>query len=244
MSRLAPAQRLMRSSMPFSKLKAATCSKVVTPISYSRNISTTGPALSSSSTSLEKWIQAVQSQTKTLHDTADLNKARQLLLVLPNLSSSLVTSSRNLLEKHTGEDAMSLSPGSPMPFGAELVLFNPLLSECTLGSDGTERTFGPPGGLDQRMWASGSFEFEKGKRLKMGQDVTCKVAVESVQPKEGAKTGKMVLVTRKLRYENDEGLVMTERRCHVYRKQKPAEERRYRAPVASNAPKASEGQCK
>jgi hydroxyacyl-ACP dehydratase HTD2-like protein with hotdog domain len=178
-----------------------------------------------------------------MHDTADLNKARQVLLVLPKLAAtaSVTSSARELFEKNTTEDALALSHGGPMPLGSELVLFNPLLSEATLGSDGTERTFGPPGGLDQRMWASGSFEFEQGRDLKIGQEVRCEVAVESVKPKQGTKTGLMVLVTRKLVYSSPEGVVMTERRCHVYRKQRPAEQRRYVPPSADAAPKAEEG---
>lgn len=179
-----------------------------------------------------------------MHDTADLNKARQLLLVLPNIAhaASPVTASRDLLQKHTSEDALSLKAGSSMPLGSELVLFNPLLTETTLGSDGTERTFGPPGGLDQRMWASGSFELEQGKLLKVGQDVECEVVVESVVPKQGAKTGMMVLVTRKLVYKSEEGTVLTERRTHVYRKQRPADQRKNVPRAASQAPKASEGE--
>ena len=121
-----------------------------------------------------------------MHDTADLNKARQVLLVLPKLSgpSSKVACSRSLIDKHNGEDVIALQRGSNMPLGSELVLFNPLLSESTLGADGTERSFGPPGGLDQRMWAGGSFEFEQGKQLKVGQDVQCNVTVESVLLKQ------------------------------------------------------------
>ncbi len=178
-----------------------------------------------------------------MHDSADLNKARQLLLVLPKLATtaSVTSPAYELFEKNTTEDVLALSHGGPMPLGSELALFNPLLSESTLGTDGTERTFGPPGGLDQRMWASGSFEFEQGRDLKIGQEVQCEVAIESVQPKQGAKTGLMVLVTRKLVYSSPEGIVMTERRCHVYRKQRPAEQRRYVAPSADKAPKVTEG---
>lgn len=137
---------------------------------------------------------------------------------------------------------LSLSKGDDVPLGSELVLFNPLLSESTLGTDGTERTFGPPGGLDQRMWASGSFEFEKGAQLKIGNDVRCEVAVESVVPKEGAKTGLMVLVTRKLVYSTEQGTVMTEGRTHVYRKQRPADQRKYVPPPAKETPKSSQGE--
>ncbi|CDS82162.1 related to HTD2-mitochondrial 3-hydroxyacyl-thioester dehydratase [Sporisorium scitamineum] len=189
--------------------------------------------------SLEEWTRTTKAQITTMYDTADLNKARQLLLVLPNLSSG-VTSSRYLVDKHTGEQALSLQTDSSMPLGFELVLFNPLLTENTLGSDGTETSFGPPGGLDQRMWAGGSFEFERGKQLKVGQDVECDVVVESVLPKQGAKTGTMVLVTRKLVYSNAEGVVLTERRCHVYRKQRPADQRRYVPPAEGKTPTATE----
>ncbi|SJX61818.1 related to HTD2-mitochondrial 3-hydroxyacyl-thioester dehydratase [Sporisorium reilianum f. sp. reilianum] len=200
----------------------------------------------SASSSLDDWTRTMQAQRTTMHDTADLNKARQLLLVLPNLSSPSTncTSSRTLIDKHSGEQALSLRTGSPMPLGSELVLFNPLLSEHTLGTDGTETTFGPPGGLDQRMWASGSFQFEQGKQLQVGDEVECDVVVESVVPKQGAKTGLIVLVTRKLVYRNAEGVVLTERRCHVYRKQRPADQRKYVPPVGGKAPSAAEVQEK
>lgn len=241
MSRLARPQRLLQASTSLASINRTT-SRLATPASVfgPRPFSSTRSACSS----LEDWTRTVQAQKTTMHDTADLNKARQLLLVLPNLSTSAssVTSPRKLIAKYTGEEAISLSPGSSMPLGSELVLFNPLLSESTLGSDGTERTFGPPGGLDQRMWASGSFEFEQGKQLKIGQDVQCHVAVESVVPKQGAKTGLMVLVTRKLVYETADGVVLTERRTHVYRKQRPADQRKYVAPPADQTPKSSEGE--
>lgn len=218
---------------------------VAAPAVYARGLSTTRTLLqadAATSSNLDEWTRTIQTKATIMHDIADLNKARQLLLVLPKLSaSSRVTSSRDLIEKHTGEDVLAVKAGTPMPLGAELVLFNPLLSETTLGSDGTERTFGPPGGLDQRMWASGSFEFQRGKQLKVGQDVQCEVAVESVQPKEGAKTGMMVLVTRRLSYTSSDGLVMTERRCHVYRKQRPAEQRKFVPAPADKTPKATEG---
>ncbi|KAJ1029583.1 hypothetical protein NDA13_002829 [Ustilago tritici] len=196
--------------------------------------------------SLEGWTRAIQSQTIKSRDTADLNKVRQLLLVLPKLSdaSSHVTSSPGFIEKHSSEDILSLSSGAAVPLGTELVLFNPLLSESTLGTDGTERRFGPPGGLDQRMWASGSFEFEQGAQLRVGQEVECEVAVESVVPKEGAKTGLMVLVTRKLVYKADMGTVLTERRTHVYRKQMPADQRKYVPPPADTTPKTPEVEAK
>lgn len=241
MLRLVQPQRLVRAT----NLTAAG-SNVATQTAYSRNITSTRALTqqqSSTVSGLHEWTRTIQAHTMTMHDTADLNKARQLLLVLPNLSaaSSSVTSSRRLIDKHTGEEALAAKPGSCMPLGSELVLFNPLLSETTLGTDGTERTFGPPGGLDQRMWASGSFEFEHGKQLKIGQEVQCEVVVESVQPKEGAKTGMMVLVTRKLSYTSPDGLAMTERRCHVYRKQRPADQRKYVPPPARETPKVSDG---
>lgn len=233
-------QRLVHSSARLPGLKPAGPTRAVPLTARLRTFSSTLTA----STSLEEWTQTIKSQSTTMHDTADLNKARQLLLVLPNLtgSTSSVTSSPSLLDKHTGEEALALNTGSVMPLGSELVLFNPLLSESTLGSDGTERTFGPPGGLDQRMWASGSFEFEQGKSLRVGQNVKCEVVVENVQPKEGAKTGMMVLVTRRLVYSNLDGVVLTERRTHVYRKQRPAEQRRYMPPPADKTPKAKEGE--
>lgn len=208
-----------------------------------RCFSQSSPTGSSSASSLDEWTRAIQAQTAIMHDTADLNKARQLLLVLPNLPAapSPVTSSRELVPKYTGEGVLSIECGSPMPLGSELVLFNPLLSESTLAKDGTERTFGPPGGLDQRMWASGSFNFEKGSQLKVAQDVQCQVKVESVVPKQGAKTGMMVLVTRSLVYTTSEGVAMTERRTHVYRKPRPADQRKYVPLAAGKAPKPSEG---
>lgn len=184
-----------------------------------------------SSSSLEDWTCTIQARSSTSYDVVDLNKARQLLLVLPKFTAcASVSSVRDRIEKHTTEDVLGLKSGCALPLGTELVLFNPLLSESVLGSDGTERTFGPPGGLDQRMWASGSFEFEQGTQLKVGQDIQCKVTVESVIPKEGAKTGLMVLVTRKLVYTTSEGVVLTERRTHVYRRQRPADQRKYVPP--------------
>lgn len=216
------------------------------PATFSRSFSTTRSVCQqqdATASSLDEWTRTIKEQTTTMHDTADLNKARQLLLVLPNIgkTASSLSTSHGLLDKYTSEEVLLQRAGSPMPLGSELVLFNPLLTESTLGSDGTERPFGPPGGLDQRMWASGSFEFEQGQQLKIGQDVQCDVSVESVLPKEGAKTGMMVFVTRKLVYSTSEGTVMTERRTHVYRKQRPADQRKYTTPPPGQEPKALEG---
>lgn len=232
---------MLRLAQPQRFLHASSRSlKVIVPSVQSRSFSWSRTRCSS----LDDWTHTIQAQATTMHDTADLNKARQVLLVLPKLSgpSSKVACSRSLIDKHNGEDVIALQRGSNMPLGSELVLFNPLLSESTLGADGTERSFGPPGGLDQRMWAGGSFEFEQGKQLKVGQDVQCNVTVESVLLKQGAKTGTMVLVTRKLVYEGAEGIVSTERRTHIYRKQRPADQRKYVPPPADKRPKATEGE--
>lgn len=194
-----------------------------------------------SNRALEEWTERIQAQQRRMHDTTDLNKVRQLALCLPDTTKIGVGSKD--AKKHTAESVLALGLGHKVPLGTELVLFNPLLSEHELGSDGTERTFGPPGGLDQRMWASGSFHFEQNNDLKIGDSVNCEVKMEKVEPKSGAKTGNMVLVTRKLLYSNQEGLVSTERRCHVYRKSKPRHERKPLAAASahSQAPDASEG---
>ncbi|PWZ00524.1 hypothetical protein BCV70DRAFT_97011 [Testicularia cyperi] len=184
---------------------------------------------------LQEWTQKIQAQTNTMQDRADLNKARQLALCLPNATTGAKGQTSS---KHTTESVLAMSAGDTMPLGSEMVLFNPLLTEEVLGADGTERTFGPPGGLDQRMWASGSFEFEAENQLKIGDNVKCDVVMERVEPKSGAKTGEMVLVTRKLVYSNDQGPVSTERRTHVYRRPRPASERKYVPP--SPAPQVAE----
>lgn len=184
----------------------------------------TSPVRSTAATqqTLEEWTRQVQSRTTKMYDTTDLNKARQLALCLPDARKTS-PESRDA-PKHTADAVLALRIGDAAPLGSELVLFNPLLSEHELGSDGTERTFGPPGGLDQRMWASGSFAFEQGNELRIGDRLECQVEMEKVEPKSGTKTGKMVLVTRKLVYSNDKGVVSTERRCHVYRKSKSMKE--------------------
>lgn len=191
---------------------------------------------------LQEWTKHVQARTTKMYDTTDLNKARQLALCLPD-ARNISAGSRDA-KKHTAEAVLSLGLGDNAPIGSELVLFNPLLSEHELGSDGTERSFGPPGGLDQRMWASGSIHFEQDNDLKIGTQLECQVEMERVEPKSGAKTGNMVLVTRKLVYSNERGTVSTERRCHVYRKSKPVSELKPSAAAARNSPipKTSEGE--
>lgn len=72
---------------------------------------------------------------------------------------------------------LSLSPSPLKP----VALFNPLLPESDLSSDGTEHTFGPPPPLLQRMWAGGSFTFSRDNPLKVGDKVRCDVGIEKVR---------------------------------------------------------------
>ena len=166
------------------------------------------------SSAVHAWAESVRSNVHVQHDRVDVNRVRQLALCLPAAVEAVPGYPSQLVPKG---DAASVREGDKLVPGGELVLFNPLLHEGVLAADGTERTFGPPGGLDQRMWASGTLEWHAGPILRVGDPVSCHVSVDKVEPKTGAKTGPMVLVWRRLVYSNPHGTVTTERRCHVYR---------------------------
>ncbi|EPQ29757.1 uncharacterized protein PFL1_02976 [Pseudozyma flocculosa PF-1] len=168
---------------------------------------------------LSEWTAQILTHETTYYDTADLNKARCLLLCLP-LPSSPTHHHPAVAAEARKNDARSifhLFPSCPMPLGAELTLFNPLNPESELRSDGTEASWSPPEGLDQRMWASGSFDFDPSNQMCVGDEVECRVCVEKVDVKRG-RQGTMVLVWRRLVYRNIRGRTVTERRCHVYRR--------------------------
>ncbi|PWN51656.1 hypothetical protein IE53DRAFT_328113 [Violaceomyces palustris] len=173
--------------------------------------------------SVKEWFERISSsKVPSVKDRTDLNRARQLKLCLPSLESlSLPSTERQgAWEKSKEEEVLSIEQGDPMPKGSELILFNPLLTESRLSQDGTESDFRPPGGFDQRMWASGSFHFNTGNPLLVAQEVESRTFLESAVEKKGKRTGDMVLVTRRIEISNPQGLVCTERRCHVYRKKK------------------------
>ncbi|KAN0063493.1 hypothetical protein ACQY0O_003940 [Thecaphora frezii] len=201
-------------------------SNLLTPPSSIPTLRRRMPPTALGISTLSQWTTHMTSQPSTTQtDLSDLNRGRALLLCLPSPNSTVEVGLP--VAKASTESVSSLTAGSSMPLGSELVLFHPLVSETDVGADGADRTWSPPGGLDQRMWAGGAFEFHPTNRLTVGQRIERSERVEKVEIKQGKKTGEMALVWRKLVYSNDSGVVTTERRCHVYRRPRPEEERRY-----------------
>jgi len=84
--------------------------------------------------------------------------------------------------------------GTPLPPGYHLVYFTPTGLENELGADGTDRTFNAPHPFTRRVWAGGRVAWEKGRELRVGDQVVEKTRLLAAEPKVGRDGGEMVLV--------------------------------------------------
>ncbi len=80
-----------------------------------------------------------------------------------------------------------------------LAYFTPRVASATLGQDGTDTSFNPPGGVfSRRMWAGGRMRFQssrsRSRALRTGQSVVERTFIESVEVKKLGKGGEMLLV--------------------------------------------------
>ncbi|KAF8322671.1 hypothetical protein DL93DRAFT_2071576 [Clavulina sp. PMI_390] len=138
-------------------------------------------------------------------DTLDRSKALQLLYTLPNRAPP-------------DDQASRPQSNDPLPNGHHLIYFSPLISESELNTDGTDPTYNSPPPFTRRMWAGGSFEFHPRHKLRIGEDVSCRTTVASVDYKiTGSEP--MIFVNQLRDFKNSRGeTAVTERRTHVFLK--------------------------
>jgi hydroxyacyl-ACP dehydratase HTD2-like protein with hotdog domain len=79
-----------------------------------------------------------------------------------------------------------------------LVFFTPRVSSSSLGDDGSDTTFNPPGGIfTRRMWAGGKMEWlgkDKGHQIRVGDRMWERTFVEEAELKKLSNGGEMILV--------------------------------------------------
>ncbi|KAJ3161941.1 hypothetical protein HDU88_007173 [Geranomyces variabilis] len=157
--------------------------------------------LTSASTSVEAW--ALKARQKKLVDDDTITAGHSHLLALT-------------LDPTTPADPFTtFPPGSAVPAGYHLALFPPRIAEPDLAPDGYDNDFSPPSPYIQRMWAGGSFSFNPGNRLRIGQQVKQTTTLDDVQIKDGPR-GKAVMVWMAKLVENERGRSVLERRCLAY----------------------------
>ncbi|KAF4631147.1 hypothetical protein G7Y89_g6979 [Cudoniella acicularis] len=112
-------------------------------------------------------------------------------------------------------------PGNctPLPAGYHLAYFTPSQIENDLGRDGTDTTFNPPSPFTRRMWAGGQLEWIKQAPdgLRIGQHVTETTKLVSAEGKKTRAGEEMVVVGVEKEYENEQGLVLIDRRNWIFR---------------------------
>lgn len=107
--------------------------------------------------------------------------------------------------------------GAPLPYGHQLVFFNPRTPERALRADRTDPEFCPPAPFTRRMWAGGEMRWHGGGGLRVGgrAAAVARVADVRVRGLEGGRP--MVFVDQEIAYAVPAAnAALTERRTHVY----------------------------
>jgi hydroxyacyl-ACP dehydratase HTD2-like protein with hotdog domain len=107
--------------------------------------------------------------------------------------------------------------GTPLPPCYHLAYFTPAQVEEELGQDGTDTTFNPPSPFTRRMWAGGELEWASGGSggsggLKIGQEVVETTKLVSAVGKTTKAGEEMVVVGVRKEYENENGVVLVDKR--------------------------------
>lgn len=177
----------------------------------SASTSDSSPSASSIAASLLSRFKAQGPQSRT--QILDANQLQLLSLTLnrPSLFPNTPIRSSTPLPNHT-----------PLPPGYHLAYFTPAFLENELGPDGTDVSYNPPAPFTRRMWAGGELHWPRIRGalpnpLRVGQKVTEKTTVLSVEPKTVKKTGEeMIFVRVEKKYYNRRGIAVVDRR-HVSR---------------------------
>jgi 3-methylfumaryl-CoA hydratase len=97
-----------------------------------------------------------------------------------------------------------------LPPGWHHIYFPPRTPEADLATDGYEQEFFPPG-YSQRMWAGAQYSFSPDNPLRVGDYVTMKTYMDSIDINTAQAT---VWINKEI--SNKSGWSMTEKRCMVY----------------------------
>lgn len=160
--------------------------------------------------------------------TIDGNQVHLLRLTLANMVplNSDNNSDDDSLRK---EQRKILSQGNALKYGLpehetllpteHLCFFTPRVPSDTLGADGSDTSFNPPGGVfTRRMWAGGEMTW-KGTPIRIGDRVWEKTYVEDVQLKRlGGSRGEMIVVWVRKEFGTDNGLALVDKRSWVFQK--------------------------
>ncbi|PWN33428.1 uncharacterized protein FA14DRAFT_62081 [Meira miltonrushii] len=134
----------------------------------------------------------------------------------------------------TGEGALAngilangIPTGSLVIPTEHLAFFTPRVSSTSLGLDGSDTPFNPPGGIfTRRMWAGGRMEWTKeandpAKRMKVGDQIWEKTFVEEAELKKLGDGGEMILVWARKEFGQKDDLetpVLIDKRSWIYRR--------------------------
>ena len=101
-----------------------------------------------------------------------------------------------------------------------LVFFNPHSPSETLGADGSDTAFNPPGGVfTRRMWAGGQLHFHTSNPLRVGDEATQTTYIDHVDIKHRPHgKGEMIVVTVRNEIANQAGVALTDQRSWLYQR--------------------------
>ncbi|MBC6441470.1 MAG: MaoC family dehydratase N-terminal domain-containing protein [Rhodospirillales bacterium] len=130
-------------------------------------------------------------------------------------------------------DEQVMQDGNPLPPGWHWLYFLDAPPSAMIGADGRTVPGGflPETGLPRRMWAGGSFTFER--PITLGSNVSCEVTIADVARKEG-RSGKLAFITTEHRISQGGATALVETRDLVFRAApKPGETARRVDPPAT-----------
>lgn len=107
--------------------------------------------------------------------------------------------------------------GTPLPPCYHLAYFTPWQEEAELGSDGTDTSYNPDAPFTRRMWAGGTLAWDQSNVLRVGQSVTETTKVVSAAAKRTKAGEDMVVVGVEKRFENEDGVAVTDTRSWIFR---------------------------
>ncbi|UZJ52698.1 hypothetical protein CBS101457_002018 [Exobasidium rhododendri] len=106
---------------------------------------------------------------------------------------------------------------TPLVPSEHLSFFTPRVGQASLGLDGSDTSFNPPGGVfTRRMWAGGEMIFDKDNHLCVGDEAWEKTIVESANLKKLKNGGEMIVVWVKKIIGNERGTCLTDRRSWIF----------------------------
>lgn len=149
---------------------------------------------------LNEWTKRVTSIEQIETDAVDEHRVNLLNLTLN--PSTTVSKTQYTLNDN-------------LPCSWHFILFHPFFSEAELADDGYDSVYKPPYPFQQRMWAGGSIEFNLENPIKIGQKVTQRTMIDSIETRV-TERGPLVFVVLNKVVQNEFGGCLVERRSLVY----------------------------